>query len=401
MSASFESFSAAWERRAQRLGAYATVNWAEVCAAGSLAAYLAATALVLSNAFLWPGADLLHTVASAFLGPLLLMLAVLVLWFRSGRMSAQTALFTAVAAVPALALAALALASWSAGFTLADAGTAFGWFESSFALLAGAAWLAGALALTGPVSTVWEPRYARNTQVFLLAAAAALGFALLYLTAALTAPLAAAAVLVIALRSGAPAGVHPARRPLPDPVPASGTLRAAVAVAGFVTLILGIGFAWFALSGSSWTSLAADSTAAMNLGLAAGALNAVPVVVALGAVLMPRHGRVILVSVVLAVASLFAAAGAQLAGAGHPSQWPLSVAAGACLGFALVLPFARLLPVSLPLRVCATAGAGLAASFMALNVVAAAGFLAPLVSAALLIWCFAPPSSRRRMVQPA
>lgn len=398
MSTRFEPFSAAWGRRAQRLGTHATDSWAAVCAAGSLAVYLAATALMLTNA--GPGAGILHTVTSAFLGPLLLTFAVLVLWFRSGSMTAQIALFTAVTAVPALALAALALASWSAGFSLADAGIPFGWFESSFTLVAGAGWLAGAVALTGPVGTLWEPRYARNTKIFLLAAAAALGFALLYLAAALAAPLAAAAVLVAALRSVARAGGHPARQPLPDPVPASGTLRAAVAATGFVTLILGIGFAWFALSGSSWSSLAADSTAAMNLGLAAGALNAVPVAAAVGAVLMPRHGRIILASIALTVAGLLLEAGAQLAGAGHASQWPLTLAAGVCLGFALVPPFARLVPGSPALRICVMAGAGLAVSFLALNVVAAAGFLAPLVSAALLIWCFAPPSARRPAVQP-
>lgn len=401
MSARFESFSAAWERRAQRLGTSATDNWAAVCAAGSLAVYLAATALVLTNAFLWPGASMLHTVASAFLGPLLLTFAVLVLWFRSGRISAPTALFTAVAAVPALALAALALASWSAGFSLADAGIPFGWFESSFTLLAGAAWFSGAVALTGPVRALWEPRYARNTKVLLLAAAVALGFALIHLAAALAAPLAAAAVLVAALRSAARSDGYPAREPLPGPVPASGTLRTAVAAAGFVTLILGIGFAWFALSGSSWSSLAADSTAAMNLGLAAGALNAAPVAVAVGAVLLPRHGRIILASMALAVAGLLLEAGAQFAGAGNASQWPLTLAAGVCLGFALVLPFARFLPGAPALRTCATAGAGLAVSFLALNVVAAAGFLAPLVSAGLLIWCFTPPPARRPAVQPA
>ena len=401
MSASFESFSDAWGRRAERLGTHATDNWAAVCAAGSLAVFLAAAVLVLTNAFLWPGAGILHTVASAFLGPLLLSLAVLVLRFRSGSLSAQTALFTAVMAVPALSLGALALGSWSAGFSLADAGTAFGWFESSFALLAGAAWLAGTLTLAGPVSTMWQPHYARRMKVFLLAAAAALGIALVYLAAALAAPLAAAAVLVAALRSGVRSGSAPARQPLPDPIPASGTLRTGVAVAGFMTLVFGLGFAWFALSGSTWSSLAADSTAAMNLGLAAGALNAVPVVIALGAVLMPRHGRIIVISVVLAVAGLLLEAGAQFAGAGHASQWPLTVAAGVCLGFALVLPFARLVPGTLPVRICAAAGAGLAVSFLALNVVAAAGFLAPLVSAGLLIWCFAPPSSRRRAVQPA
>lgn len=402
MSASFEPFSDAWGRRAQQLGTHATAGWAALCAAGSLAAFLVSTALVLTNAWLWPGAGALHTVASAFLGPLLLGFAVMVLRFRSGRMTAPTALFTAVMAVPALALGALALSSWSSGFALADAGTAPGGFETSFALLAGAAWFTGTVALTRPASTVVQPRYARNVLVFLLAAAAALGVALVYLTAALAAPLAAAAVLVAALRSGArPGAAGPERQPRPDPGPPSGALRAGVAAAAVVTLILGVGFIWFALSGSSWSSLAADSTAAMNLGLAAGSLNAIPVVMALAAVLLPRRGRIIVTSMVLAVAGLLLEAGAQLAGAGHASQWPLTVAAGMCLGFALVLPFARLLPGSALVRACAAAGAGLAVSVAALNVVAAAGFLAPLVSAGLLIWCFTPPSNRRRVIQPA
>ncbi|KPN18220.1 hypothetical protein AO716_10100 [Arthrobacter sp. Edens01] len=398
----------------------------------ALAAFLTSTALVMTGALLWPGAEVFQLIASVFLGPLALTFAVLVLWFRSGGISAPAALITAVLTIPALALAALALASWSAGFAVADAGGVFTWFEALSLPLGGAAWIAGTAALIPPVSCLLRLRsdYARTAKIVLLAAVAALALGLLYVTVLPAGPLAAAAVLFLALRSGqdkegqdresqareshgpdahrtegAVRGsnsqdlLHPVAA-RPEPVPVSRAVRTSVAGIAAATLLIGLLSAWFALFGSG-TSLAGNSTEAMNLGLAAGALNAIPVVLALGMVLVPRFGRVLTGSAVLASAGLATESAAQLAGAGHPVQWPLTVAAGLLLGVALVLPFARLIPGSTAVRVCATAAAGLAAAFVGLNVVAAAGFIAPIVAGALLVWCFARPSQSPAVLQGA
>ena len=418
MSAKFPSFTEAWSLRAHRLGERATRTWAAVCAAIALAAFLVSTALVLTDAVLWPGSEVFRLAVSVFAGPLALALSAVVLWQQSGRISAPAALFTAVAAVPALALATLAMMSWSAGFRLADAGISFSWFEAATLPFALAAWIAGSAAVSGLIGALWTPRsaYARSTKIALLSGVTALCLGLLSVTAFLLAPLAAAALLVASLRTDrgeapdqqaepeAPplqlvrpsTTVHPSNPGIP-----SRRLRLAVAGIGFATLLIGVGCAWFALSGSRWPDLAADSTAAMNLGLAAGALNAVPLTAAVGMVLYPSVGRVTLWAAVLAAGSLLAEAGAQLAGAGDPAQWPLSLAAGILFGFALALPFARLIPGSALMRTGATAGVGLAASFIGLNVVAAAGFIAPLASAALLVWAFWPPSARSASLQPA
>ncbi|MET3923329.1 hypothetical protein ABIB26_004290 [Arthrobacter sp. UYEF20] len=81
-----------------------------------------------------------------------------------------------------------------------------------------------------------------------------------------------------------------------------------------------------------------DSTHAMNLGLAAGALAAIPAAIAAGMVLTPRFGSVMHWSALLCCASLVVEAAAQLLGAGHPTQWPLILAAASLMGFAVALP---------------------------------------------------------------
>ncbi|MBD7996355.1 hypothetical protein H9639_13705 [Arthrobacter sp. Sa2CUA1] len=429
MSARFPSFAEAWSMRAQRLGNRATRSWAAVCAAVALAAFLISTLIVLSDAILWPGADLVRLVASVFVGPLGLAFSVIVLWQQSGRMAAPAAFFTAVSTVPALGLATVAAASWSTGFT--DAGPQTGWFSGAWSPLAAAAWTAGTVSLIAPVRALWNPPesvYARGAKTTLLAALAALSLGVLYLTAFLLAPLAAAALLAVSLRasgsattdaaSAESASAGPVRPGAPLPyqaataarrtgpaaprhLPPSRRLRTAVAGIGLATLFLGVGCAVFALTGSRWPELAADSTAAMNLGLAAGALNAIPVAVAVGFVLHRRFGRVIVWSTLLVCGSLLVEAAAQAAGAGHPSQWPLTVFAGVLFGFALALPCARLVPGPALQRFCVVVGAGLAAAFIGLNAVAAAGFIAPFMSLGLLAWSFSSPPRRSPVSQPA
>ncbi|MFJ7751528.1 hypothetical protein ACIQXM_16420 [Arthrobacter sp. NPDC097144] len=410
-----------WSRRAYKLGEHATPEWAVACAAAALAAFLLSSALLMTDALYWPGAESVRVAASMFIGPLGLLLAVAVLWHQSGRMSAPAAAFTALAGIPACALAALTAGSWSAGFEAADAGTDPGWFGASTLFFFAAAWTAGTAALVPAVDDLRQLQgfpFLRGVLRVLLAALAAFVLGLVFLVAFPLAPLAATALLFVSLRAAKenqPAADR--RRPevsFPDGAPsalrqqrlvhvaAPPTLpRTAVAVTAAGTLVLGLMCAGFALAGSDWSNLAEDSTAAMNLGLAAGALNAVPLTVAAGIVLQPRLGGVIRWTVLLVCGGLLAEAAAQFAGVGHPWQWPLTLTGGILLGFGFAVPLARFVPGSPPLRFSVTAGAGLALAFVGVIVVSGAGFIAPAASAALLVWCFRPPARQRAVVQPA
>lgn len=411
----------AWSRRAYSLGEHATPVWAAVCSAAALTAFLVSSALLMTNALYWPGAESVRVAASMFIGPLGLSLAVVVLWHQSGRMSAPAAAFTALAGIPAWALAAVTAGSWSAGFEAADAGTDPGWFGASTLLFFAAAWTAGTAALVPAVDDLWQLqrfRLLRGALRVLLAASAAFVLGLVFLVAFPLAPLAAAVLLFVSLRAAKenqPAADH--RKPgAPFPDGASSAFQQerliqfespprhpspAVAVIAAATLVLGLMCAGFALTGSDWSNLAEDSTAAMNLGLAAGALNAVPLTVAAGIVLRPRLGRVIRWTVLLMSGGLLAEAAAQFAGVGHPWQWPLTLTGGILLGFGFAVPLARLAPGSPLLRFSVTAGAGLALAFVGVIVVAGAGFIAPAASAALLVWCFLPPTRQRAVIQTA
>ncbi|MCC3267564.1 hypothetical protein [Arthrobacter gengyunqii] len=422
-----------WAARADALAGRATYKWAAGCAAVSLAAFLLAAGILLTGALYWPGTDIVRILASLFLGPLALTVSLVVQSHRSGRLSAPEALFTVAAAVPAWGLAATAAVSWSAGFNAADAGVPLSWFEAAALPLLALAVVAGAAALLPTVNSLWSPRRSlayRSAQSLLLAAPGALALLVLVLVAYLLAPLAAAGLLFAALKEGSterspagypsknPADPHP-RGPLPtgkrpadarpvyarpaEPVtrfPTSRSSRTAVVVIAGGTLIFGLLCIVFAVSGSTWSDLAADSTAAMNLGLAAGALNAVVLTAAVGMVLLPRVGGVLRWTVLLVSGGLLSEAAAQFAGVGHPWQWPLTLIGGILLGFGFVLPLAQLVPGPPLLRLSAALGGGLAAAFIGVIVVSGAGFIAPLVSAALLVWCFWPQARQPAVLRP-
>ena len=409
-----------WAARAEALAGHATSKWAAGCAAVSLAAFLVAAAMLLTDALYWPGAEIFRLVASMFIGPLGLALSVVVLNHRSGRLSAPEALLTAAAAIPACGLAAAAAVSWSAGFTAADAGVALNWFEAAALPLLAAAVIAGTAALLPTINGVWSPRRSlasRTVQSLVLAAPAALALIIAFLIGSLFAPFAAVWLLVAALRAESAARPLSQVRPEPRPrtplpaaapsvepatrFPASRGVHTAVAVMAAGTLLFGLLCVAFAVSGSTWSGLAADPTAAMNLGLAAGALNAVPLTVAAGMLLLPWLGSVIRWTVLLMCCGFLFEAAAQFAGAGHPWQWPLTLAGAVLLGCGIVLPFGRFVPGPALLRLGVMVGGGLAAAIVGVFIVAGAGFIAPLVSAVLLVWCFLPAARQRALPQPA
>ncbi|MDI3213468.1 hypothetical protein QK291_15660 [Arthrobacter sp. AL12] len=361
--------------------------------------YIGAAALLLGNATsLLPGAGFSRLVLAVFIGPLALALSAVVLLHRAGRLSAPAAMSSAAGAIPACGFAALTAASWWVGFEEADAGLGRSWFGSSTLLFLLLAWIAGTICLVAPVESVLGNRRSapiRLVQSTVLAAPLALILGALTLMAPLFGALGAVVLLVIALRlssanyPSAPRDtVRVAVRSSP-PLAAATVARqgpAAARAAALVTITAGLGCALFALTGSTWAPMVRDATHAMNLGLAVGALAAIPATIAAGTVLIPRFGGVIRWSALLCSASLIVVAAAQFVGAGHPLQWPLVLAAATLMGFAVALPFGRLIPGGRALRMGVTGMLGFAGSIVGLSLVTMAAFIAPLAATALFAW---------------
>ncbi|WP_227497097.1 hypothetical protein [Planctomonas psychrotolerans] len=386
----------AWSLRAHGLGARATPRWAGVFAAIALVSYAASTAVLLTDAILLPGAGLAHLVLSGGIGALALSLSTLVLVHRRGSISSPAAGIVAACAIPACGFAVLTAASWSAGFADADAGTESGLFASAGGYFFAAAVVAGTACLAPLVDALIGIRRSLGARVGLsvvCAMPAAMVIGVLSVTGYMLGAIAAAVLLIMALRAehresrvAAPVAESADSRRLvddgPGPVPGP---RTAVRVSALVSPVLGLACAVFALTGSDWSIGVADATRAMNLGLAAGALAAIPVVLASAAVLERRLGVIVHGSALLVSVSLIVEAGAQFLGAGHPSQWPLTLTAALVLGLGLALPVVRLVPGAPLRRASIVVGAGVAASVIGLALVPMAGFIAPLAAVALLV----------------
>lgn len=405
------SIPEAWSLRAHGLGERATPGWAAGFAGAALIAFLGARALLLSNAGMLPGAGGVRLLLAVYIGPFAFALAAVVLLHQAGRLSAPAALSTAAGALPAFGFGALTAASWAVAFEEADAGAGRSWFGSSTLVFLILAWSAGTIALIAPVSSMLGKRRSlplRLVQSIFLAAPVALILGALTLMAPMLGTLGAAVQLVVALRfrssTKRAAAMHQAVPAAAQPSPPTGAAflnrwrGAAAYAAALVTLIVGLGCAVFALTGSNWAPMIIDSTHAMNLGLAGGALAAIPVSLAAGMVLTPRFGSVMRWSAILCCVSLTVVAIAQLLGAGHPTQWPLILVAATLMGFALALPFERLVPGARLLRIIVTAVLGLAGAIIGLNLVMMAAFIAPLAAAALLVWLVIRLSGQRRPV---
>ena len=373
-------------------------RWTTGFAAAALIAFTASTGLLWTNATMLPGAGVVRLLLGVVIGPVALALSAVVLLHRAGRLSAPAAVSTAAGAFLACGLGALTAASWSVGFDEADAGLGRSWFGSSTVLFLIPAWIAGTICLMAPVGSVLgkrRPATIRLVQSSALAAPLALILGALMLLAPLAGPLASVVLFVMALRSGsaknpaAPRGTVRTAVRSTAPGPAAAWTRrtdAAVCAAALVTLVAGLGCAVFALTGSSWAPTVIDSTGAMNLGLAFGALAAIPVTLAAGIALTPRLGSIVRWSVFLCCASLVLESAAQFLGAGHPTQWPLILAAATLMGFALALPFGRLIPGGPSLRIVVAALLGLAGSVIGLQLVTMAAFIASPAAAALFVW---------------
>lgn len=375
----------------------ATPGWAVGYAAVSLVAFIGATALLFSNAYYLHWAEPAHLILTGFVGPLAATISGVVLLRRVGRLSARAAVFTMAGAVLAWALAATTAASWSVRFDEADAGQDFGWFGSSMLVFMILGWISGTACVAVAIDSLRANRRTipvRVIQSVLLAAPIALILGAVMLMPPMVGMLGAVVLLIVALRQGRPVP-SPVRAAVSNSHPAQQNNRT-VAVAAFALLIVGLGCAAFALTGSLWTSAVSDATHAMNLGLGFGAFAGIPLLMIVGHVLAQRLGATAPWVVLLGCASLAAEGAAQLLGAGHPWQWPAVVAAATLMGFAIALPFGRLVAGSRYARIGVIILMGLAASTLGLPLVTMSAFLAPIGSGVLLIWAWRAASAPSR-----
>ncbi|PYH00596.1 hypothetical protein CVV67_08665 [Arthrobacter stackebrandtii] len=397
----------AWSIRAHGLGERATSRWAVVAAVVSLAAYVVATGILLTDVLQQPGAGAARIVLAIFAGPLALSFAVLILLRRRGQLSAPSALWLAAGAVPSWAVAALAAASWSVGFEEADAGTGQTWFGSSTLLFMLAAWVFGTASLLAPVASLAERKLPAPMRWLLSLPVAAVLSMVLGVAAAMgqmMGAVVAATALVLAVAASRPeqpkVAVAEARRTGPPrSVPRAAAARRSCATAGamaLVSLVAGLACAAFALTGSTWGPGASDSTHAMNLGLAAGALAAMPLVVSAALMLAPRFGKVMWISAALLGAGLVVASASQLSGAGSSLQWPLILLAAVLGSLAFALPVSGLLSIRPAVRLAIGIALGLAGFVPGIMVVSAAGFIAPVVAGVVVVMSARTLSRDRR-----
>ncbi|VXC65123.1 membrane hypothetical protein [Arthrobacter sp. 9V] len=309
----------------------------------------------------------------------------------AGRLPAGSALFVAVAALPAWALTVAAAASWAVRFDEADLNQGYSWFGSSVLLFMIPGWIVGTAGLAVALYSLLASMRSlpiRVLQAVLLAAPMALILGALTLMPPMVGTLGAVVLLVVALRQGMPAA---SREVVPSRVISRRVVapnRRVVGRAALILLLVGLACVVFAVTGSTWAPLATDSTNAMNLGLGYGALASIPLLVLAGKVLAPRLGPTTPWTVLLGCAAMGVQGVAQLLGAGHPLQWNGILIAATLMGFSIALPWGRLVTGGRFTRIAVVALMGLAASVVGLPLVMMSAFLAPLGSAALLAWAF-------------
>ncbi len=344
-----------------------------------------------SNTFHLPWTGPARFILTGFLGPLAASLSAVVLLRLAKRVPAGHALFVAVTAVPAWALAATAAASWSVRFDEADMNQGFSWFGSSMLLFMIPGWMAGTACLAVPLYSLLASRRSlpiRVTQAVLLALPMSLMLGALMVMPPMAGTLGAMVLLIVALRQGMPAA-RPSvgsSRVVPRQVVAP-NLRI-VGGAALALLVVGLACAVFAVTGSTWAPMVADSTHAMNLGLAYGAFASIPLLLLAGRALAARFGPITRWSVLLGCAAMAVQGTAQLLGAGHTLQWNGILVAATLMGFAIALPLSRWVAGGGFTRIAVVALMGLAASVLGLPLVMMSTFLAPIGSAVLLVWAW-------------
>lgn len=324
--------------------------------------------------------------------------ALLALLRHAGRVRPDRAALTTLSASAAWALAFLSAWSWSIGFDRADAALADTAFSGAFGVLLAGGWVLGAITVAWLVVEL--------TRALPPAAGAAAGG-----VAALVCPPVFGAMTVVP-SSGVLASLvlvalcirmSTARDSAKTPAAVAASSAARIAapltrragLVGLMCAVLGAACAAFALAGSHIVA-AIDSTRAMQLGLAAGAVTGIPLLCILGSWSAARHPArrtAIWCAIGLLIASLAVGSADAVTGASSSGELPWQALAPATAGVALLVW--SLTKGTTAQRLLLAATAAVAAFFPLWSLLAAAGFLFPAVAAAVAVGALARSSRVR------
>ncbi|MFS2281106.1 hypothetical protein V2S04_09815 [Microbacterium sp. OR21] len=329
------------------------------------------------------------------LSGILQTLSLLALLTCTGRMRPGRLVPIMLTASAAWALAFLTAWSWSVGIDRADAGLADTAFSGAFTALLGAGWALGGAVITSLVLELTHPL--PRAAGYAAAGAATLVFppvigmtAVVPLVAALT----SLALVVACVRmSVVPTGAQrshavdaSARVPAASPTPAMATsLSRGVGLVALACAVLGAASAAFAVAGSALTPTI-DSTRAMQLGLAAGALTGIPLLWIAGvrlAARFPAHRVPVGGAIALLTAGVLMHAVDTLSGAASGGEPPWAALAPVATGVGLLVwVVSRVAALPRLLLAGAVAVAALVPLWPAL---VASGFLSPAIAGVVAV----------------
>jgi hypothetical protein len=376
----------AWSIRLHGLGERMSVGFAFKLAIAALILLTAAAVVLLTVQPPGPWA----WIVTIGIAPILLSLSAAAVLRHAGVLTPPTAVGVAAGACLAWSLALLAFASWSVGFDEADAGLPRTLFGELFLPLFAASCLLGTVAM----APVWVPllrpvrrAWARWSAAVGISALCVVPIGLTSVTP-VTGLVVAIGLAIIAQRMRL--GVGGTRRPTgvsaPPPAAVQRGRHGRLAWFSGASAVLGLLCMAFALGGSVWLADLIDGTRAMNVGLAAGALAAIPLVLGAGISLAQRLGWRVWLPASALIAALVVVSAGQFAGAGHPMQWPLMLTAAGCLGIGAALVLSRWLPGSRVVRSILTLAAGAAAAAtIGVGLVVILPFITPFAAVAVAI----------------
>jgi hypothetical protein len=366
---------------------------------GRLALRVALAALVVAVAggavMVWAviplatvGAAWVLPVLTVAVAPGLIAVGVAALARQGGLLSEPRAVVTVLLSLLALVGAALAQVSWGMGFDAADRGVTLTGLAAGWVWLFGAAWALGAAAIAVPVDALLH-RFGLHR-----AASATLAI----LAGVLLAP-----VIGASLISPYAAGIGAAGLALVTLVPAlasrpSTQVRRAAAdvstrtrrfarLLAATTAVVSAGAVVYALTGAQWSGTA-DSTAVMGQGITIALLSALPLLAAIGMLVVARgrgaHTWGPLLFVVLALAAVAVAYRNAPAWDGMVVGFAIGSAFG---GAAIAWWLATRLPGSAGTGTAIAVLIGLAyAAFLGILIAPMLAFALPLLAAAFAIW---------------
>ncbi|WP_309617883.1 hypothetical protein [Salinibacterium sp.] len=338
------------------------------------------------------GAAWVLPVLTVALAPGLIVLGVAALARQRGLLSEPRAVVAVMLTLLALVVAAIAQVSWGMGFDAADRGVTVTGLAAGWVWLFGTAWALGAAAIAVLVdSLLYRSRLHRAASATLailagLLLAPAIG-------ASLISPYAAGigaaglALLTLVPTLASRRVSHPSTQVRRAAADISTRTRSLARLLAATTAIVSAGAVVYALTGAHWSGTA-DATAVMGQGITIALLSALPLLAAIG-VLVVARGRAAhtwgpLLFVVLALAAVAVAFRNAPAWDGMVAGFAVGSAFG---GAAIAWWLATRLPGSAGTRTAIAVLIGLGyTAFLGILIAPMLAFALPLVAAAFAIW---------------